>query len=379
MNLDLKKIKNKYQMVLALVGGIYSYNVLRRFRTLPPTELQINITYLCNLKCRMCHIWKMSPKDELTFNEWKKIMEDPIFKNIRRLSIAGGEPTLAKNLIKLTRLYLDSMPKLVSLGLISNGFATQLVTSVVEEIADLCKKRGVKFAVSTSLDGVGKTHDIMRGVPGAFGKTQATILKLKSLQSKNNFWLGVSGVICRKNLYSIKDVKVWCKKNKIPFNFQIVGFHETYVQNLQERDDLDFQNKDKKYLFSLLEELASSRSWLDLRSSLKAYYWSDMLSMYKDNNNRTTPCPFLVDAFVLDSFGDVYYCLSEKKIGNCRRGRTVSEIYYAPQNLAFRHQLSESACLACNSGCFVTSAIAKDFKKFIWFWLTGKLGPPGVY
>ena len=362
-------MKNKLNKLLTLFKGIYNYNILSHFKPLPPTELQINITYKCNSRCQMCHIWKMRPKNELSISEWKKIMKDPIFLSIKRLMIAGGEPILHPKLIKLVKLYLDSMPELQFLSLTTNGFLPQKTVAVVKALVDLCEKRGISFSIAVSLDGIGKMHDIIRGTPRAFKKTSTTIIVLKSLQPKYKFGLGVACLISRKNLYHIKKVKVWCEKRNIPISFQLVGFHETYVQNLDKKKNLDFRKKDKKYLYALLKELVAERSLSDIRSFLRSYFWHDMLNLYK-GGERTTPCPFLYDAFVLDSLGDVYYCLSEKKIGNCRKKKTVSEIYYDPKNLALRHKMSKTVCRKCNSACFVTSAIAKDFKKFVWFYLT---------
>ncbi len=363
---DIKRLAPK--KLLTLLRGTYNYNILHHFRPLPPTELQINVTYRCNSRCETCHIWQMKPKNELSFAEWRKTMNDPIFSTIERLTIAGGEPTLRPDLVTLVKLYVDSMPRLQFLSLITNGFLPRQVVEHTKKLFFLTQKRNVHLAVTVSLDGIGKTHELMRGAPGAFEKTSSSILALKSLQGKYGFWLGAACIICQKNLYHVKEVEKWCKMRGIPFNYQLVGFHETYVQNLEKKRELDFREKDRKYLYQILQKLAKRRSWRDVM----VYYWYDMLRMYKENASRITPCPFLFDAFVLDSFGDIYYCLSERKIGNCRKERSVSDVYYSPENLAFRRGLAKNSCLRCNSACFVRSAIKKDFKKFILFYLTGK-------
>ena len=117
-----------------------------------------------------------------------------------------------------------------------------------------------------------------------------------------------------------------------------------------------------------MEEMGRPRSWLDFR----AYYWKDLLHMYRDGRPRTTTCPFQYDQFALDSFGDVYYCFSSSKIGNCRGDETVSEILFSPKNLKFKKKMISSSCLGCNSGCDVEKSIPKELKKYSWFLLTGK-------
>jgi hypothetical protein len=100
-----------------------------------------------------------------------------------------------------------------------------------------------------------------------------------------------------------------------------------------------------------------------------------MLAMYRDGRTRQTPCPFAVDSFVIDAYGDMYYCLSERKIGNCLAKteedpslrQPCTAIYYDPDNLAFRDELARTVCQRCNSGCFVNVGIKKDLKKYLLF------------
>jgi hypothetical protein len=206
---------------------------------------------------------------------------------------------------------------------------------------------------------------------------------LKELQTERPFWLGAACVITRKNLYHLRELQAWCAERDIELGFQLVGFHETYVANLERRGELDFSEADREYLFELLQELALVHSLSDFA----AYYWDDMLRMYRDGRSRRSPCPFVVDSFVLDAYGDMYYCLSEQKIGNCLAASQseaptaasaslgpCSSVYYDPQNLAFRRELTHSACLRCNSGCFVNVGIKKDLKRYLWFLLKRGLG-----
>jgi hypothetical protein len=231
----------------------------------------------------------------------------------------------------------------------------------------------------------------MRNVPGAFERVEKCLTGLKELQEEHPFWLGAACVITRKNLYHLRELQAWCAARDIELGFQLVGFHESYVANVDRRDDLDFGVADREYLFQFLKQLAEVHS----TSDFLAYYWDDMLKMYRDGRARRTPCPFSIDSFVLDAYGDMYYCLSERKIGNCldasvvpadsavrdnravdssRFGGPCSAIYYDTQNLAFRERLTRSVCLKCNSGCFVNVGIKKDLKGYLGFLLKRSLG-----
>jgi len=363
-----------------ILRGFYEYNILRHFRVLPPRQLQINVTYRCNARCTMCNIWQMEEREEMSVEDFSCLLDDPIFHGIERLTLAGGEPSLRRDLISLTELFMNKMPCLGSLTLITNGLAEERILSDSRAMLGLCAERGIRLNISVSLDGVGRVHDDMRGVPGAFSKVERCLMGLKELQASSAapLWLGASCVITRKNLYDLRELQDWCAERDIELGFQLVGFHETYVSNIEQRGELDFDEADREYLFSFLQELGAERS----PSNFMSYYWDDMLKMYRDGRPRQTPCPFALDSFVLDAYGDVYYCLSERKIGNCRafgktfgvsqtpkvsNGAPVGAIYYDLENLAFREELTRSACLQCNSGCFVNVGIKKDLKKYLLF------------
>jgi len=375
-----------------ILRGFYEYNVLRHFCVLPPRQLQINVTYRCNARCRMCTIWQMEERDEMSLEDFSCVLDDPIFRGIERLTLAGGEPSLRADLIPLTKLFMRKMPRLGSVTLVTNGLAVERILTDSRLALGLCAERGIRYNVSVSLDGVGQVHNEMRGVPGAFAKVERCLMGLKDLQAQQSFWLGAAGVITRKNLYDLRELQQWCAERDIELGFQLVGFHETYVCNVERSDELDFGESDREYLFSFLRGLAADRS----PSNFMSYYWNDMLRLYRDGRPRRTPCPFAIDSFVLDAYGDVYYCLSERKIGNCLtadRGRCrtdersrraskwpgarasdgpVSMIYYDPENLAFREALTRSACLRCNSGCFASVGIKKDLWKYLCYRLMGR-------
>lgn len=388
-----------------ILRGFYEYNILRHFRTLPPRQLQVNVTYHCNSRCAMCNIWQMEDRTEMSLEDFSHLLDDNLFRGIERLTLAGGEPSMRGDLVPLTELFLDKMPRLNSLTLVTNGLAAERIVTDSRAMLQLCAKRGVHFNVSVSLDGVGQIHDEMRNVPGAFAKVEQCLMGLKELSKAGPFWLGASCVITRKNLYHLRELQQWCADRDIELDFQLVGFHETYVSNLDQRSELDFDESDRQYLFQFLQELATIHS----PSSFMAYYWDDMLKMYRDGRPRRTPCPFAVDSFVLGAYGDMYYCLSERQIGNCLAedmarpclagdmarpglGKTgtaevsgsqkafagpCSAVYYDPQNLAFREGLTRSACLRCNSGCFVNVGIKKDLKGYLGFWIGSKLTASG--
>jgi len=308
--------------------------------------------------------------------EWRQILKDPVFNKIKSLDITGGEAVLHPKFNQLMQLLIEKMPKVNQLSLVTNGLATNRVLSEVEKLAKICREKNIDLSISVSIDDVGKQHDEIRGVDQAFKRAKATLLGLKQLKKEKryDFYLGSAAVIQRRNLSNYKKIKKWLNKQKIKHFFQIVGFHDYYIKNLDRKNEVDFTPKDRKALIKFFKDVSQPRSLSDVN----AYYWKDMESMYLKGENRTSPCPFLLDNFCIDSLGKVYYCFSERPIGSLNKNNTVSDIYYDPQNLSFRKKMRKTSCLKCNSDCFVGEAIGMDVKRYLWFRLTNRLWPRSI-
>jgi len=351
----------------AAFKGIYEYNVLRRLGPLPPHQLVIDVTYRCNSRCAMCNIWKAEKRPELTLPQFEQILSDPLFRSIERLMISGGEPTLRNDLPAIVQACFDRMPSLRTLSLITNGLWPERALSTFEDVARRSVARGIHLSISVSLDGLEGTHDTMRNVPGAFAKATETLDGLRKLQGQYGFYLGVGCVVCRVNVHEMEAFSRWCEERGMPPGFQLIGFHGTYVDNLNQRSELDFAESDRQALYALLERLAGEKAL----TNWMACYWSDMLHMYRDGRERQSPCPFLVDSFVLDAYGNVRVCEAADNIGNCLVDGSCTELYYSPRAAAIRKSMARGACRTCNSGCLVNVGVRKDLLNYMRFLLLG--------
>lgn len=351
----------------AIIQGFYEYNILRHFRPLPLRQLGIDVTYRCNSRCVMCNIWNTEKKPELSVEQFDQILADPLFKSVERLLISGGEPTLRTDLPALVEMCFRHMPALQLLSLVTNGLWPERVLSTCEDIAKRCVERGIRLSISISVDGLEETHDVMRNIPGAFAKAIETIDGLRQMQKQYGFYLGVGCVICHLNVHQLDAFASWCKERNLSLGFQLIGFHDSYVDNLAQRAVLDFDDNDRQTLYALLERLAAERSL----TNTMAYYWYDMLHLYRDGRARQSPCAFLVDSLVLDAYGDIRFCETADSLGNCLEDGPCSKLYYSAKAAAVRKSMSKSVCRSCNSGCMVNVALRKDLLKYLRFLLFG--------
>lgn len=141
----------------------------------PLRYLFLEITQRCNLRCRHCgsDCGSEPRAGELDTEEWLACF-DYLAARCRRdrvaLVLTGGEPLCHPDLgALLARLHDRGL----TWGMVTNG---QLLT---ERNVRSLLEYGVN-AVTVSLDGVGDSHDWLRGSPGAFARARDGIARLAS-------------------------------------------------------------------------------------------------------------------------------------------------------------------------------------------------------
>ncbi|MBI5686739.1 MAG: radical SAM protein [Verrucomicrobia bacterium] len=119
-----------------------------------------NITRTCNLRCVHCYSDSYAQKypGELTNEQARKVIDDVAGFGVPALLFSGGEPLTRPDLLDLMR-YARS--KELRLTLSTNG------TLIDKPTAKTLQEIGLSY-VGISLDGIGETNDMFRGVKGAF-------------------------------------------------------------------------------------------------------------------------------------------------------------------------------------------------------------------
>lgn len=363
------KINPNSRLVLrylpTIAKGFYEYHILSHFRPLLPRELMLVITYRCNAKCVMCNIWKKSKKTEISYYQLRQIISSKLFSEIETINLTGGEPTLRKDLPQIARLLTRKLPRLKRITLSTNGLNTEQVVSSCIEMAKSCDKSAIDLLVDVSLDGIGKVHDNIRNIPGAFEKVKNTLFKLQEIHQNYHFRLGIICTVSRENIHHISDFLNWCRQFSFKRNFFIISFNDNYFFNKESEERLKFVGKDEEALDSFLKRLGKEMSLFDF----SAYYFEDLRKMIINGQSRTTPCLFSSEACILDAYGDLYYCPEGKKLGNYSI-EDPYDIYLAPKNLDQRKMIIKEKCPTCTMACFLETGIAKELTKYIKFLMT---------
>ncbi|MFX1475462.1 MAG: radical SAM protein [Promethearchaeota archaeon] len=127
-----------------------------------PIKVTVDITNRCNLACIHCYggeLFGRSPaKDELTTNEFKKLIDRLASLGVAALPISGGEPLLRSDLLAILEYAREK------------GLIVTVATNAIIVSSSTARRLGkLTKVVSVSLDGATpEIHDRIRGVKGAF-------------------------------------------------------------------------------------------------------------------------------------------------------------------------------------------------------------------
>lgn len=126
-----------------------------------PYHVIWGITSLCNAKCIHCYANSgKEAKDEITTITGFRIIDELADLGVFDIGFTGGEPLLRRDICQFVN---RSAKKNISVSLSSNGFY------VSEDLAKKLMFSGLE-TLQVSLDGIGKTHDVFRGLSGLYRK-----------------------------------------------------------------------------------------------------------------------------------------------------------------------------------------------------------------
>lgn len=276
-----------------------------------PTNVNIEITNRCCLRCQMCDSWKRHSKDELDMQEWMDVIDS--LKNWLgsfRLTITGGEPFMKPGIWDFLEYCVRlNLPVVV----ITNGFC--FTSRQLQRLLTLHLTQ-----IVISLDSLNpQIHDRVRGVSGAFEQAWRTMRYLAT--HKGPFLLSSSTVIMDHNILELGCIASQLKKvgvDRILFQPIQGGFVTEHDANWP----YDFpvwpssQDRIKRGIRSLLEAKACGAPVVHTAEEI-VHFKSYLLQGSKWI--RPWPCSAGYTTFHCDAFGQVRMCVPyARNIGDLR-------------------------------------------------------------
>lgn len=303
----------------------------------------IAVTYSCNSRCRMCNIWQMKSPPQLENVD--------VFNNLpaslTSINITGGEPFLYPQLEEAVRIISQRCPK-ASLIISSNGFATNRITDVAKKLIQIKPDIGIAL----SLDGIGKKHEEVRGIPGAYEKVAETLQNLKLIGVEN---LKISFTIGDYNYQELPKVYALAQKKGLEFSLAVVHSSEKYFSKKNEL-------KNKKEIICQLNWLIGQElSGWNLKKWARAYFAWGAVEFIRNGKRILPDYSGRLNIFI-DPSGNIYPCdVSSQKMGNLSNPKNIKNVE------------NNSECERSWMVCTARQAIKKHWFKAIGWIILRKL------
>lgn len=305
-----------------------------------PSSAFIAVTMLCNSRCIHCDIWKNKGLDFLPVDIYRKLPD-----TLEMVDLTGGEPFLRNDIPEIVEAVRQTCPK-ARILITTNGF----LPAKIKKYAAAIVTHDPNIAFRLSLDGWGKTHERVRGIPNAFEKVMETISILKSAGVRD---IGLTFTLMKINQHELKTVYDYCRKEQLSFSLNVVhdspiyfGTGKTSLQPKPKEVKKDFE-----YLFSQQMKSINPKDWG--KAWFNRYSYEYML-----HHKRPLPCGAGENFFYMDPFANVFMCqIKNWPIGNLQK-QSFEQIWYSKPKQKFLGPAH--ACNDCWIVCTAKDAIKKN-------------------
>jgi len=327
-----------------------------RARGRPPPAfllLLFDLTYRCNLRCRMCDAWRLRALDrspELTFEQIDGALRDAASLGCRVVSFSGGEPLLRED---LPRIVASVGRHRMSAHLDTNG--TLLGRGIVEALSS----SGLS-SVNVSVDGAcPETHDAVRGVPGSFSRTEAGIRALR--RHAPRITVGINTVISRNNIDELLKIVDLARSLEVEtLKFLPINFLPPYdLCGMQDRE-LALTEEDAPHLMDRVDQLILHLDRVGMYSN-SVEYLRGMVDFVAGRTHFGTRC-YAGDLWLyIDAFGEVLACTPVQSELGTLHEKALVDIWRSGELSQLRSRLRAGDCPGCWDSCYVEPSIRASF------------------
>ncbi len=342
----------------------HNYAIFRKKRL---NEVFLFVTSRCNSKCTTCFYHDfLNSNQDMTFDQIKHMSETA--PQFNKLWLSGGEPFMRDELVEIIKLFYDNN-KVKEISLPTNGLLTDRIVKWTGRILEQCP--GMRVLLNFSLDGIGATHDKIRGVPGNFKKTIRTMELIKEKYPDNSdLIVNAATVITPLGYDQAFDLGVYLLKKELiatqffeivrgnPLDPDTKGLNEEQVRALRKKV-YPLQAEQANRLFKYFKGAK--------KAIAKKYFlgYLRFINNIQDANHKGPKhwgmrCTAGETTFVLDHNGDFRSCEMREPIGN------MKDYDYDLSKAAFGNRMKQEideigggkkADCWCTHGCWITSSI----------------------
>lgn len=312
-----------------------------------PEMIQIMLTNRCNIKCKICNVWKHDSGEEMATEVVKRLIDQAIEMGIKTIYMTGGEAFLRKDIFEL--IDYAARPGIITTvntngSFITNEFAKRIVSS---------KLRNICF----SLDGATpETHNVIRG-EGVFEKAVKAIEYInfyKKMLHRDGFVneeqclnVGLTSVIMKASLKELPELVNLAEKLHCCYIcFQPLVDNGNLLESSNLKTGFWIEEEDVPMLqkaFSELEQMKKSKS-----SFMGVDFMPEKTIQHFRRQRAINSCFAGFTRIFINSLGDIsFVCFYS--LGNTKT-ESLKQVWFSEKAFATRQQL-KSCTVNCTQFC----------------------------
>ncbi len=252
-------------------------------------EAIIAVTLRCNSRCQMCDIWQHDGTFEVEPSYYYHLP-----RTLRTVNLTGGEATLREDLPEIVAVIAERCPG-VRIILSTHGFHTKRLEDMAPRMLAATKN----LAVRVSIDGLGETHDRIRGIPGGYKKCMETLDALRRMGVRD---LGIGYTLMKGNEDEMIPAYDMAMANGWQFTSTVV--HSSPIFFGEQSDNTPDADKAARAFRELQRRQirsAKPKNWF------RSYFTEGVVDDVTGKRRRID-CTALSRFFYLDPTGKVYTC-----------------------------------------------------------------------
>lgn len=220
-----------------------------------PVYVHYGITHRCNLRCRMCGVWKTGcAESELNIDQIKQMASLLHKLGTQVISIGGGEPLIRKDLPQAADAF---MREGISVRILSNG-----VIDNRERLDELINAGVYNYSISLdTLDAKVQNHIIGRN--DAFDQIMKTISYLSPIINRSGGIGLINTVVSASNIDYLTALVEFAKDSGFYISFVPLEIHTFSGQVLsctETMQDMQFSSELNEKVKSVFSELIKLKS-----------------------------------------------------------------------------------------------------------------------
>lgn len=310
-----------------------------------PFFFRFYVTRRCNMRCRMCNVWKHAdPRSEMGLEQIARVVDEIRKTGVRYVVLTGGEPFLRRDLPEIVSMFDRA------------GFLIRVQTNagpqVTEEILDavIRTSRG-RLDLTVSLDTLDpEAQDHICNFKGVVESTMR-VLRM-AVQKLPKSMINANIVVNRLNIGEIPEIvrtldamRIW--SNPSPINMPSPAGQDMLLQRFDK--ELAFSLADARLIDKTFDELVRMKE-KGYRIGHSEKFLRESAHFLTTGEKKWPECEAGILYFSVFPDGSVYPCDELYPIGNALSGNFAE--HYKSAEYRKKVQALHASCEGCFYGCW---------------------------